>query len=135
MPTDSRRLACHLRRGPRSWMCKRGGGWRHGAPERPGHMELVRDRAMWPAPAKLTLSLRITGVRDDGFHLLDAEMVTLDLADELWISDGEGLTVVAAATGATVPAGPGNLVARALSAVHRRAARRVGEHNPAAGRP
>ena len=36
-------------------------------------------------PAKLTLSLRITGVRDDGYHLIDAEMVTLDLADELTI--------------------------------------------------
>ena len=28
------------------------------------------------APAKLTLSLRVTGVRPDGYHLLDAEMVT-----------------------------------------------------------
>ena len=36
-----------------------------------------------PALAKLTVSLRITGVRDDGYHLIDAEMVTLDLADEL----------------------------------------------------
>ena len=37
------------------------------------------------ANAKLTLSLRVTGVRDDGFHLIDAEMVSLDLADELEI--------------------------------------------------
>lgn len=35
------------------------------------------------APAKLTLSLRITGTRPDGYHLIDAEMVTLDLCDEL----------------------------------------------------
>ena len=35
------------------------------------------------APAKLTLSLRITGVRADGYHLVDAEMVSLDLADTL----------------------------------------------------
>jgi 4-diphosphocytidyl-2-C-methyl-D-erythritol kinase len=35
------------------------------------------------ALAKLTLSLRITGVRADGYHLIDAEMVTLDLADEI----------------------------------------------------
>lgn len=35
------------------------------------------------APAKLTLSLRVTGVRADGLHLIDAEMVTLDLADHL----------------------------------------------------
>ena len=33
------------------------------------------------APAKLTRSLRITGVRADGFHLLDAEMITLEVAD------------------------------------------------------
>ncbi|MCZ7629460.1 MAG: hypothetical protein M5U19_10595 [Microthrixaceae bacterium] len=39
------------------------------------------------APAKLTLSLRITGVRDDGYHLLDAEMVTLDFGDRIEISD------------------------------------------------
>ncbi len=31
------------------------------------------------APAKLTLSLRVTGVRPDGYHLIDAEMVSLDL--------------------------------------------------------
>ena len=35
------------------------------------------------APAKLTVSLRVTGVRPDGYHELDAEMVTLSLADEL----------------------------------------------------
>src|SRR4051794_25767868 len=29
------------------------------------------------APAKLTLSLRITGVRDDGYHELDAVMTTV----------------------------------------------------------
>ena len=28
------------------------------------------------AHAKLTLSLRVTGVRDDGYHLIDAEMVS-----------------------------------------------------------
>jgi len=40
------------------------------------------------APAKLTLSLRVTGVRDDGMHLIDAEMVTLDFGDTVTISDG-----------------------------------------------
>jgi 4-diphosphocytidyl-2-C-methyl-D-erythritol kinase len=35
------------------------------------------------APAKLTLSLRVTGVRDDGLHTIDAEMITVDLADVL----------------------------------------------------
>ena len=59
------------------------------------------------ALAKLTLSLRVVGVRDDGYHLLDAEMVTLDLADELEFSDGTN----------TLPAD--NLVSRALTAVGR----------------
>ena len=46
------------------------------------------------APAKLTLSLRVTGVREDGFHLIDAEMVTLDLADTLTITPGgNGISV------------------------------------------
>ncbi len=38
------------------------------------------------APAKLTLSLHIRGVRPDGYHLLEAEMVTLDLADKLVVT-------------------------------------------------
>jgi 4-diphosphocytidyl-2-C-methyl-D-erythritol kinase len=44
-----------------------------------------------PAPAKLTLSLRITGVREDGMHLIDAEMVTLSLHDVVTIDpEGDG---------------------------------------------
>ena len=38
-------------------------------------MPPVTTRVVLQAPAKLTLSLRITGVRGDGYHLLDAEMV------------------------------------------------------------
>jgi 4-diphosphocytidyl-2-C-methyl-D-erythritol kinase len=41
------------------------------------------------APAKLTLSLRVVGVRDDGYHLLDAEMASLDLGDVLELSPRE----------------------------------------------
>ena len=41
------------------------------------------------APAKLTLSLKVTGTRQDGYHLIDAEMVTLDLHDVLTIQDAE----------------------------------------------
>src|SRR5690606_3192037 len=78
------------------------------------------ERVELHAPAKLTLSLRITGVRDDGYHLLDAEMVTLDLADTLVLTPGDGL-VVRGAGGEPVPVGEDNLVARALAAVGRRA--------------
>ena len=34
-------------------------------------------------PAKLTLSLKVKGRRRDGYHLIDAEMVSVDLCDEL----------------------------------------------------
>jgi 4-diphosphocytidyl-2-C-methyl-D-erythritol kinase len=45
------------------------------------------------AHAKLTLGLRITGVRDDGYHLIDAEMVSLDLHDLITLTPGgSGLT-------------------------------------------
>jgi 4-diphosphocytidyl-2-C-methyl-D-erythritol kinase len=72
------------------------------------------------APAKLTLTLRCTGVRGDGLHLIDAEMVTLDLFDELVIDpDGSGLTIEGA--GDDVDAGPGNLVNRALGLANRSA--------------
>jgi 4-diphosphocytidyl-2-C-methyl-D-erythritol kinase len=48
----------------------------------------MMDRPTVFAPAKLTKSLRITGVRDDGMHTIDAEMVTLDLFDELELEAG-----------------------------------------------
>lgn len=73
------------------------------------------------APAKLTVSLRITGVRDDGYHLIDAEMVTLDLADALVIDEQRsGLTVTGPYRDG-VPTGPDNLVARALALTGRTA--------------
>lgn len=79
------------------------------------------------APAKLTLSLRITGRRADGYHLIDAEMVSLDLHDTVAIGPGSGLEVRSAGTAARsplafqVPMGADNLVTRALRLVRRRA--------------
>ena len=73
------------------------------------------------AHAKLTRSLRITGLRADGYHLIDAEMVSLDLHDTLTIEPGDsGL----AATGPFrdgVPLDDSNLVAKALHVAGRAA--------------
>ena len=81
------------------------------------------------APAKLTLSLRITGVRDDGYHLIDAEMVTLDLADRLIIDpEGSGVEVAGADGGGMVPADADNLVVRALELCGRSARVRIDKH-------
>ncbi|QYG93861.1 4-(cytidine 5'-diphospho)-2-C-methyl-D-erythritol kinase [Iamia sp. SCSIO 61187] len=85
------------------------------------------------APAKLTLSLRVTGVRDDGFHLVDAVMVSLDLADTLTFGPGDDLTVEEASTGLPVPATDDNLVRRALVAVGRRASVHLVKRIPAGG--
>lgn len=84
------------------------------------------------APAKLTLSLRIVGVRDDGYHLIDAEMVSLDLCDELQIRenlrptsepDGSSTSSVEmrGPFAAGIDAGEDNLVHRALRFVGRHA--------------
>jgi 4-diphosphocytidyl-2-C-methyl-D-erythritol kinase len=86
------------------------------------------------APAKLTLSLRVTGVRADGFHLIDSEMVSVSLADELEMSSGDGIDVVDEVPGGLgvtrVPTGGANLVVRALQAVGRRAAVRLHKRIP-----
>ncbi len=82
------------------------------------------------APAKLTVSLRVTGVRDDGYHLIDAEMVTLDYGDVLEIGEGDGLEVVGPYA-AGVPLGEENLVCRALAVTGRRAFVRVDKRVPA----
>lgn len=82
------------------------------------------------APAKLTLSLRITGVRDDGYHLIDAEMVALDYGDVLEFGDGDGLEVCGPYA-AGVPTGDDNLVRRALAVTGRRASVKLDKRVPA----
>jgi 4-diphosphocytidyl-2-C-methyl-D-erythritol kinase len=84
------------------------------------------------APAKVTLSLRVTGTRPDGMHTIDAEMVTVDLADELVIDpDGDGLVVSdEAGRGLPVPADDSNLVARALVLAERTARVRLTKRIP-----
>ena len=76
------------------------------------------------APAKLTLSLRIVGVRDDGYHEIDAEMATLDFGDRLEIVAGSSGVRMLDGAGRELcgVAPPGdNLVERALALAGRRA--------------
>ncbi|HYD09312.1 MAG TPA: 4-(cytidine 5'-diphospho)-2-C-methyl-D-erythritol kinase [Acidimicrobiales bacterium] len=84
------------------------------------------------APAKLTLSLRVTGRRDDGYHLIDAEMVSLDLHDDLLFADGDDL-VVHGGAGLPVVADDDNLVRRALRACGRTAHVTLTKRIPAGG--
>jgi 4-diphosphocytidyl-2-C-methyl-D-erythritol kinase len=66
------------------------------------------------APAKLTVGLRVVGVRGDGYHLIEAEMVSLDLCDTLTITEGRGVQYIDAASGSPVDVGSDDLVSRAL---------------------
>jgi 4-diphosphocytidyl-2-C-methyl-D-erythritol kinase len=99
------------------------------------------------APAKLTLSLRVTGIRPDGFHLIDAEMVTLELADELRVDTSRtGLAITGKfaedldALENDVPSaqntafnGDDNLVVRALRLANRQAHVAITKNIPSGG--
>jgi 4-diphosphocytidyl-2-C-methyl-D-erythritol kinase len=104
-------------------------------------MPPVTTKVVLQAPAKLTLSLRITGVRADGYHLVDAEMVSLDLADTVELDVTQGppggasrlLEVVDGASGQSLGAelGHDNLVLRALAMANRSGQVRIVKHIPA----
>ena len=76
------------------------------------------------APAKVNLFLEIHGKRDDGFHEIETVMSKVSLFDTLhFIPRGDGniqLHVCSGHGGQHVPAGPDNLVCRALQLVKSR---------------
>ncbi len=76
------------------------------------------------APAKLTLELRISGLRDDGFHLVDAEMVALSFGDELLLEErppGSRSDLVVKRGDSVEPGDSDDLILRALSLTGRAA--------------
>jgi 4-diphosphocytidyl-2-C-methyl-D-erythritol kinase len=68
------------------------------------------------APAKLNLSLRVVGRRPDGFHLLETQMVLLELADRLLLLPGATGLRVEAPPEDEIPVDQGNLAWRGLVA-------------------
>lgn len=66
------------------------------------------------AHAKLTLSLKMTGVRSDGFHLIDAEMISLDLHDVLVFDPNRVGLATTGTFSDGVPTDRSNLIAQAL---------------------
>lgn len=86
------------------------------------------------ARAKLTVTLRVTGVRPDGFHLIDAEMISLDLADVLDVEPAEERSVsVSGPYAGGVPLDDSNLVMRALLLADRSARVAVTKNIPHGG--
>ena len=70
------------------------------------------------APAKINLTLHVTGQRDDGYHLLDSLVVFADIGDRLEFAPGPELSLTVSGEHADgVPADSRNLVWKAAQAV------------------
>ncbi|SFJ00147.1 4-(cytidine 5'-diphospho)-2-C-methyl-D-erythritol kinase [Jannaschia pohangensis] len=66
------------------------------------------------APAKVNLTLHVTGRRADGYHLLDSLVAFADVGDGLSVSPGDALRVTGPFA-AGVPTDDTNLIRRALA--------------------
>lgn len=77
-------------------------------------------RAAWClAPAKVNLSLRILGRREDGYHLLESMLVPVSIYDrvEVTVTPGKARVTCRVAGPQRVPGGATNLAARAARAL------------------
>lgn len=66
----------------------------------------------YTAPAKINLSLRVFGKRDDGFHKVDILMAPLDLVDQLDFHNSRTTTLLCDCPG--IPTDESNLVVKAI---------------------
>lgn len=64
-----------------------------------------------PSFAKINLSLRVVGKRGDGFHELCTVFQTVSLADEITISEADGLILTS--SDRSMPTGPDNIIVKA----------------------
>lgn len=70
------------------------------------------------APAKINLTLHVTGRRADGYHLLDSLVVFADLGDRISAAAAPGLSLtLTGPIAADLPPGDDNLVLRAARAM------------------
>lgn len=74
-----------------------------------------------PSPAKINLSLRVLGKRDDGFHEVHTRMCKLDLCDLIEIEPlADGAATTLTASDPSIPTDESNLALRALRAFEER---------------
>lgn len=86
------------------------------------------------APAKLTLTLSVTGVRPDGYHLIDAEMVALSIADIITVNESASTSITLDGPFADgIPSDESNLVHKALALVGRTAHIHITKNIPHGG--
>jgi 4-diphosphocytidyl-2-C-methyl-D-erythritol kinase len=79
----------------------------------------MSDSLTLVAPAKVNLSLRVVGRREDGYHEIETLMVPIELADRLTLErmDGPAGALCFSCSDPEVPSDDGNLVVRALRAL------------------
>ncbi|MGJ8676403.1 MAG: 4-(cytidine 5'-diphospho)-2-C-methyl-D-erythritol kinase [Akkermansiaceae bacterium] len=80
------------------------------------HQEI--GKATWKAPAKVNLSLKIQGKRQDGFHELESLMAPLDLCDLLHFQKADSYQLECGAEG--VPVDETNLITQAVRVFEKR---------------
>ena len=85
-----------------------------------------------PAPAKVNLTLHVTGRRADGYHLLDSLVVFADIGDRVTVRPGVSHLRITGPMSAGVPEGPENLVLRAAALMGIEADITLDKHLPAA---
>lgn len=73
------------------------------------------------ARAKVNLTLRVLGKREDGFHALESRMAPISLGDDLLFSEAEDFELVCDAVG--VPVDESNLVTKAVRVFQRETGR------------
>ena len=78
----------------------------------------IRDGAVVLTPAKLNLFLEVEGRRDDGFHDVTTLLAAVHWHDRLVVREGSGEDRLSV-HGVEVPAGPENLVRRAVERLRR----------------
>ncbi len=79
------------------------------------------DELTEQAPAKVNLTLRITGRLSDGYHTLESLVVFADIADRISLAPGDALGLTVTGPGAAgLPVTPDNLVLRAARALAER---------------
>jgi len=76
------------------------------------------------APAKVNLTLKVLGKREDGFHALESLMVPLDLADTLTFERADDYCLVCDTPG--VPVDESNLVTKAVRLFQQRTGKSCG---------
>lgn len=85
------------------------------------------------APAKINLTLHVTGRRTDGYHLIDSLVAFAEIGDRVTVSPAPAASLMVTGPMAEdVPEGPDNLVLRAAALIGVPAAIRLEKHLPVA---